>query len=118
MSDENMSYLSEENQRLHNANLQLAQANVDLLSLIEKEKSKMPARGKNLIGLFLSGAFLIGGQFAPNDVVDILGIKFHSNVVQVIGGFIFIVLLAGPFILQLVNAIRGQKTGGQNDTAL
>jgi len=120
MSDEK--FFADENQRLHEANVALAEANVNLLSLLEKEKSKMPVRGKNLAGLFLSGCFLVGGQFLPGDIVDILGVKFHSNVLQIIGGFVLVVLLAGPFLLQLVNAIRGQKlstqNGGQNDTVV
>jgi hypothetical protein len=101
--------LSDENQRLHNSNLDLAQANINLLSLLEQEKCKMPVRGKNRIGLVLSVLAIAGGQFTPVEPMDLLGAKFNSNILQISGAFILIVQLAGPYILQLVNAIRGNK---------
>jgi hypothetical protein len=109
MSEENK-LLSDENQRLHNANIDIAQANVNLLGLLEKEKSKMPVRFGRPFFAFLTGAGLLaGGLYRPLATIEIVGSKFEStNLLQVCGLALLIVTFLGPFVISAIKAYRSK----------
>jgi hypothetical protein len=108
MSEENK-LLTDENQRLHQDKLEIAEVNVNLLSLLEKEKSKMPVRlGRSHYAVITAVLLLIGGYFSPLVTLDLFGSKLPAtNLLQVCGVALLIVTFIGPFIISAIAAFKG-----------